>query len=171
MEGFRCQTVKWKMEIEFDCESKGRILNDLMSYAIRNNDYDTGTYLNLADYSSLHPLMQFDLSFQTKVARDPKQLIFRDELSVSATENFFANAVVLFEEMIKNNEIGNQLVTLAKTIQFYLYFMSILMLSYFFLYYFFLSDLYLIPILPDRENGATILIVFYFYFKPILRQD
>lgn len=102
---------------------------------------------------------------------DPKQLIFRDELSVSATENFFANAVVLFEEMIKNNEIGNQLVTLAKTIQFYLYFMSILMLSYLFLYYFFLSDLYLIPILPDRENGATILIVFYFYFKPNLRQD
>lgn len=81
--------------------------------------------------------MQFDLSFQTKVTRDPKQLIFRDELSVSATENFFANAVVLFEEMIKNNEIGNQLVTLAKTIQFYLYFMSILMLSYLFLYNFF----------------------------------
>ena len=53
----------------------------------------------------------------------------------------------------------------------FIYILSILMLSYLFLYYFFLSDLYLIPILPDRENGATILIVFYFYFKPILRQD
>ena len=49
--------------------------------------------------------------------------------------------------------------------------MSILMLSHLFLYYFILSDLYFIPILPDRENRPTILFVFYFYFKPILKQD
>ena len=48
---------------------------------------------------------------------------------------------------------------LAKTILFYLYFMSILILSHLFLYYFILSDLYFIPILPDRENRASILIV------------
>lgn len=159
MEGFRCQTVKWKMEIEYDCESKGRILNDLMSYAIRNNDYDTGTYLNLADYSSLHALMQFDLSFQTKVTRDPKQLIFRDELSVSATENFFANAVVLFEEMIKKwwnwKWVGYPCKNNPILFIFYVYFDAII--SIFIL--FFLSDLYLNPILPDRENGATTLIV------------
>ena len=47
--------------------------------------------------------------------------------------------------------------------------MSILMLSHLFLYYFILSDLYFIPILPNWENRATILIVFYFYFKPILK--
>ena len=48
------------------------------------------------------------------------------------------------------------------------------MLSHPFLYYFILSDLYFIPILPDRENRTTILNlfqgmieqdgVFYFYF-------
>ena len=48
---------------------------------------------------------------------------------------------------------------LAKTILFYLYFMSILMLSHLFLYYFILLDLYFIPILPDRENRVSILIV------------
>ena len=40
--------------------------------------------------------------------------------------------------------------------------MSILMLSHLFLYYVILSDLYYIPILPDKENRATILIAFYF---------
>ena len=45
------------------------------------------------------------------------------------------------------------------------------MQSHLFLYYFILSDLYFIPILPDRENRAPILIVFYFYFKPIFKQD
>ena len=42
--------------------------------------------------------------------------------------------------------------------------MSILMLSHLFLNYFFLLDLYFIPILPDRENRATILIVFLLLF-------
>ena len=38
------------------------------------------------------------------------------------------------------------------------------MLSHLFLYYFILSDLYVICILPDGENRASILIVFFFYF-------
>ena len=49
--------------------------------------------------------------------------------------------------------------SLAKTILFYLYFRSILMLSHLFLNYCILSDLYFILILPDGENRATILIV------------
>ena len=49
--------------------------------------------------------------------------------------------------------------SLAKTILFYLHFMSILVLSHLFLYYFIPSHLYFIPILPDMENRATILIV------------
>ena len=67
--------------------------------------------------------------------------------------------------------IHNIYIYISKTILFYFYFMSILMLSHLFLYYFILSDLYFIPILPDRENRSTILFVFYFYFKPILKQD
>ena len=47
--------------------------------------------------------------------------------------------------------------SLAKTILFYLYFKSILTLSHLFLYYFILPEF--IPILLDRENRATILIV------------
>ena len=45
------------------------------------------------------------------------------------------------------------------------------MQSHLFLYYFILSDLYFILILPDGEKRPTILIVFYFYFKPIWKQD
>ena len=50
---------------------------------------------------------------------------------------------------------GVIIISLAKTILFYSYFMSILMISHLFLYYFILSDLHFIPILPDRENRAT----------------
>ena len=53
-------------ETEYDNESKVKIFNDLMSYAMRKNDYNTGTQLNLANYSSLFPLIYFDLTYQTE---------------------------------------------------------------------------------------------------------
>ena len=40
-------------ELEYDADSKVRILNNLMSYAARKNDYNTGTQLNLANFSNL----------------------------------------------------------------------------------------------------------------------
>ena len=98
-------------EREYDSESKVRIFNDFMAYAMRKNDYNTGTRLNLAKYNSLYPLVYFNLSFQAeKVTRDPKQLIFRYRLSANANQTFSVHAVVLYEEMIKIDKIINELV-------------------------------------------------------------
>ena len=60
---------------------------------------------------------------------------------------------------------------LTKTFLFYFYFKAILILSHLFLYYFILTEIYFIPILPDKKNRASILFEFYFYFKPILKQE
>ena len=68
-------------ETEYDSESKVRIFNDVMAYAMRKNDYNTGTQLNTANYNSLYPLIYFDLTYQSeKVTRDPKQLIFEIQI-------------------------------------------------------------------------------------------
>ena len=76
---------------------------------MRKNDYNTGTQLNTANYNSLYPLIYFDLTYQSeKVTRDPKQLIFRYRLSANA--NFAVHAVVLYEEILKIDKIGNELV-------------------------------------------------------------
>ena len=48
-----------------DSDSKVRIFNDLMSYVMRKNDYNSGTLLNLSNYDNLFPLIFFYLSFQT----------------------------------------------------------------------------------------------------------
>ena len=61
--------------------------------------------------------------------------------------------------------------TLRKTTLFYFYFMAILMLSHLFFSYFIFANLYFIPSLPDEENRASILFVFYIYFKPTFKQD
>ena len=98
-------------ETEYDSESKVRIFNDVMAYAMRKNDYNTGTQLNTANYNLLYPLIYFDLTYQSeKVTRDPKQLIFRYRLSANAAENFAVHAVVLYDEILKIDKIGNELV-------------------------------------------------------------
>ena len=98
-------------ETEYDSESKTRIFNYVMAYAMRKNDYNTGTQLNTANYNSLYPLIYFDLTYQSeKVTRDPKQLIFRYRLSANTAENFAVHAVVLYDEILKIDKIGNELV-------------------------------------------------------------
>ena len=100
-------------ETEYDSESKVKIFNDLMSYAMRKNDYNTGTQLNLANYNSLYSLIYFDLSYQAeKVTRDPKQLIFRYKLNANSADNspFNVHAIVLYEETVVIDKIGNELV-------------------------------------------------------------
>ena len=98
-------------ETVYDSGSKVRIFNDVMAYAMRKNDYNTGTQLNTANYNSLYPLIYFDLTYQSeKVTRDPKQLIFKYRLSANANQNFAVHAVVLYEEILKIDKIGNELV-------------------------------------------------------------
>ena len=100
-------------ETEYDSESKVRIFNDLMSYAMRKNDYNTGTQLILANYNSLYGLIYFDLSYQTKkVTRDPKQLIFRYRFDANSAVGspFSVHAIVLYEETVVIYKVGNELV-------------------------------------------------------------
>ena len=88
-------------ETEYDSESKVRIFNDLMSYGMRKNDYNTGTQLNLSNYNSLYPIIFFDLSYQTeRVTRDPKQLIFRYKLNANSAGDspFNVHAIVLYDK-------------------------------------------------------------------------
>ena len=100
-------------ETEYDSDSKVRIFNDLMSYGMRKNDFNTGTQMNLSNYTSLFPLIFFDLSYQSEqVTRDPKQLIFRYKLSANSANNsaFSVHAIVLYEKTVVIDKLGNELV-------------------------------------------------------------
>ena len=98
-------------ETEYDSESKVRIYNDLMSYGMRKNNYNSGTQLNIANYNSLYSIIYFDLLFQTdKVTRDPKQLIFRYKLSANSAAAFSVHAIVMYEEEIIIDKVGNEVV-------------------------------------------------------------
>ena len=65
-------------EVGHEETSKIRIFSDLMAYSWKENDYNTGTLLNVHNHSSLYPLIYFNLTYQADSAtRDPKKLLFR----------------------------------------------------------------------------------------------
>ena len=98
-------------ETEYDSESKVRIFNDLMSYAMRKNDFNTGTQLNLSNYNSLYSVIYFDLSYQEeKMTRDPKSLVFRYKISVNSAAAFQVHAIILYDEEVIVDKVGNELV-------------------------------------------------------------
>ena len=97
-------------ELEYDADSKIRIFNDLMSYAFRKNDYNSGTQLNVSNFSSLYGLIYFDLTYQKEVVtRDPKQLILHYRLNVAPTANVRAHSIVFYESEVVVKTVGNEL--------------------------------------------------------------
>lgn len=78
-----------------------RIFDDLMKYTMRQNDYNSGTQLNLSNFNSVFGVIYFDLTAQPeKVTKDPKKLLYRYKLNAqgAADSAFTVNAVVLYKK-------------------------------------------------------------------------
>ena len=98
-------------ELNYDYESKSRIFSDLMNYSWKKNDYNTGTQLNVSNWESLYPLLYFDLSYQAEqVSRDPKQLKLKYQINQASTADFQLHAIVLYEQDVVIDKVGDQLV-------------------------------------------------------------
>jgi len=96
--------------LEYDADSKARIFNDLMSYAFRKNDLNTGTQLNIHNFTSIYGLVYFNLTSQKEaVTRDPKQLILNYRLNAAPAANVSAHAIVFYENEVIVNKVGNEL--------------------------------------------------------------
>ena len=84
-----------------------------MNYSWKKNDYNTGTQLNIANFTSIYPLIFFDLSYQAEqVSRDPKQLMLRYCINQASTADFRVHAIVLYEKDVVIDKVGDQLVIL-----------------------------------------------------------
>ena len=100
-------------EYTYEADSKARIFSDLMNYSWKKNDYNTGTQLNILNFSSIYPLIYFDLTYQEeKPTRDPKKLNLKFNLNqqLASGSDFRIHAIVLYEEDIVVDKMGDQLV-------------------------------------------------------------
>ena len=64
-------------ELDYHHDFKIRILNDLINFRYKKNDYNSGVQLQLANFQELYPIIYFDLlNTKENVTGDPKKLEF-----------------------------------------------------------------------------------------------
>ena len=81
-----------------------------MGYSWKENDYNTGTQVNVLNYESLYPLIYFNLTYQADSAtRDPKKLLFKYTINQASTVDYKVYAIILYEEEVIVNKKGNEL--------------------------------------------------------------
>jgi len=105
--------TKFYPELDYDHDLKIRILNDLINFRYRKNDYNTGVQLQIANFEKLYPIIYFDLrNTEESVTGDSKKLEFHYRLNEAANaQDYNIFALVLSEEEFVLKKIGNELVT------------------------------------------------------------
>ena len=98
-------------ELDYDHDFKIRILNDLINFRYRKNDYNTGVQLQLNNVQELYPIIYFDLrNTKESVTGDGKKLEFHYRLNEAANaQDYKIFAAVLNEEEFVLKQIGNEL--------------------------------------------------------------
>ena len=99
-------------ELEYDENFKLRILNDLMNYRYRKNDYNTGVQLQPNNFETLYPILYFDLrENKDNKTNDPKSMVFHYKLNEAAdAEDYTIYAAILYESELVLKQVGNELV-------------------------------------------------------------
>jgi len=98
--------------LDYESDFKLRIFNDLTNYRYRKNDYNSGTQIQVANFSSIYPILYFDLrSSKESVTGDSKNLTLHYRLNEAAdAHDYTIFAAVLNEEEVVVKQIGNELV-------------------------------------------------------------
>ena len=99
-------------EVDYNHDFKIRILNDLINFRYRKNDYNTGVQLQLANFTKLYPIIYFDLrNIKESATGDSKKLEFHYRLNEAANaQDYTIFAFVLNEKEFEMKQISNELV-------------------------------------------------------------
>ena len=82
-------------ELDYDDVFKLQILNDLINFRYRKNDYNSGTHMQVANFSKLYPILYFDLrSAKESVTGDPKSLTLHYRLNEGANAHDYTKSTL-----------------------------------------------------------------------------
>lgn len=99
-------------ELDYEEEFKMPILNDLINFRYRRNDYSTGVQVQTGIFLTPYPISYFDLrSGEESLTGDSKSLTLHYQLNEAANaEDYTIYAMVSKEEELVVNQVGNELV-------------------------------------------------------------
>lgn len=97
-------------ETEYNSNNKTRIFKDVVNYAFKQNNKDTAPLLNRINFDDLFGMLHFNLSYQKDTIDDPKEINLRITTNIQATNDYTIYTLVLYEQKVIVNTIGNELV-------------------------------------------------------------
>ena len=102
--------TKFYPELDYDHDFEIRILNDLINFRYRKNDYNTGVQLKLANFKKFYPIIYFDLrNTKESVTGKSKKLEFHYRLNEAANaQDYMIYALMLHEKEFVLKQIGNE---------------------------------------------------------------
>ena len=89
-----------------------RIYRDVINYVHKQNDKNTGSLLTRDNFDKLFGFLYFNLIYLSdSITADPKQIVLRYKLSSApaAGSNYKACAIILYEEEVRIDPIGNEI--------------------------------------------------------------
>ena len=87
------------------------MLNDLINYRYRKNDYNTGVQLQPNNFETLYSVIYFDLrENKDNATNDPKQMVFHHRLNEAANAaDYIIYAAIMYEAELVIKQVGNEL--------------------------------------------------------------
>ena len=89
-------------ELEYSESDKVRIYRDVINYAHKQNDKNTGSLLTRDNFDKLFGFLYFSLTYKSdSITADPKQIVLRYKLrsAPAASSNYKVYAIILYEEV------------------------------------------------------------------------
>ena len=89
-----------------------RIYRDVTNYVHKQNDKNIGSLLARDNFDKLFGFLYFNLTYKIdSITADPKQIVLRYKLSSApaACSNYKVYAIILYEEEVRIDPIGNEL--------------------------------------------------------------
>ena len=89
-----------------------RIYRDVINYGHKQNDKNTGSLLTRDNFDKFFGFFYFHLTYKSdSITADPKQIVLRYKLSSApaAGSNCKVYAIILYEEEVRIDQIGNEI--------------------------------------------------------------
>ena len=96
-----------------------RIYRDVINYVHKQNDKNTGSLLTRDDFDRLSGFLYFTLTYKSdSITTDPKPIVLRYKLSSApvAGSNYKVYAIILYEEEVRADPTGNEILINIKNI-------------------------------------------------------
>ncbi len=98
-------------QLEYTDQQIPRLYRDLHEYSYRSNDLNSGVLIDMEQFETLYGVLYFDIrNLKEDITNDPLQIQLDYRLNVQATDEYMIYAIVLYEETVIINAIGNELV-------------------------------------------------------------